>query len=157
MFNVRGTEQLSSIRISLAEYLLAVLMLTGGEIDKNVNSTHRFCVLWWLYPRFLGHTRVSKRIGQAQKKYVALWQSFTKIICEPIFLLLHSLHRYAAKPRTSGTHTHCFLLWLNLCLLFLSLKCEDSKTVTTYVSGQITKMHFLEIIKSRNCPWPSKR
>lgn len=45
MFNVRGTEQLSSIGISLAEYLLAVLMLTGGEIDKNVNSTHRLCIL----------------------------------------------------------------------------------------------------------------
>lgn len=31
MFNIRGTEQLSSMDISLAEYLLAILMLMGGR------------------------------------------------------------------------------------------------------------------------------
>lgn len=66
MFNIRGTEQLSSIGISLAEYLLAILMLKGGEIDKTVTYTLILHTVMIVPKISLAHQSI-KRIGQAHK------------------------------------------------------------------------------------------
>lgn len=67
MFNIRGSEQLSSIGISLAEYLLAILMLMGGEIDKNVKYMQILHTVMTVPKIPWAHWSV-KRIGQAHKK-----------------------------------------------------------------------------------------
>lgn len=66
MFNMRGTEQLSSIGISLAEYLLAILMLTRGDMDKNVKYTQTLHIVMY------AHQSVKKDRASTQKNYVAL-------------------------------------------------------------------------------------